>query len=111
MMDVAPFLLGRYPVTNKEFEEFDPDHKDERDKYSNTDDQPVVSPQFPSSWHLTRERALAVQAALVQYGMRAGRSRAEGRADAEPLAPNADEAQRARNRRIEIELRLLRPDE
>jgi type VI secretion system protein ImpK len=76
-----------------------------------TDDQPVVSPQFPSSWHLTRERALAVQAALVQFGMPAGRSRAEGRADAEPLAPNTDEAQRARNRRIEIELRLLRPDE
>ncbi len=74
------------------------------------DDQPVVSPQFPSSWHLTRERAMAVQAALVQHGVPPGRARAEGRADAEPLVPNAGEAQRARNRRIEIEVRLLRPD-
>ncbi len=76
-----------------------------------TDDQPAVSPQFPSSWHLTRERAQAVQAALVQRGVRSDRLRAEGRADAEPLVPHADEAQRARNRRIEIELRLPRPDE
>ena len=76
-----------------------------------TDDQPVVSPQFPSSWHLTRERAQAVQAALVHRGVRSDRLRAEGRADAEPLVPHADEAQRARNRRIEIELRLPRPDE
>lgn len=76
-----------------------------------TDDQPVASPQFPSSWHLTRERAQAVQAALVRHGVRPERLRAEGRADAEPLAPHADASQRARNRRIEIELRLPRPDE
>jgi hypothetical protein len=41
-MEMAPFDMSRYPVTNKEFEEFNPDHKDERDKYSETDDQPVV---------------------------------------------------------------------
>jgi type VI secretion system protein ImpK len=75
-----------------------------------TDDVPVSSPQFPSNWHLSRARAQAVQAALVERGARADRLRAEGRADAEPLVPPTATAERARNRRIEIELRLLRPD-
>jgi type VI secretion system protein ImpK len=74
-----------------------------------TDDAPVSSPQFPSQWHLTHERARAVLAVLAQNGIGAERLRAEGRADAEPLLPNQNAAARASNRRIEIELRLLRP--
>ena len=66
--------------------------------------------QFPSNWHLSRERAQAVRSALIQQGVRAERLRAEGRADAEPLVPNDSAAARSRNRRIEIELRLPRPD-
>ncbi|WP_280150907.1 type VI secretion system protein TssL, long form [Piscinibacter sp. XHJ-5] len=75
-----------------------------------TDDGPVGSLQFPSHWHLSRERAQAVLAVLVQQGTRPDRVRAEGRADVEPLVPNQGAAERARNRRIEIELRLPRPD-
>ena len=75
-----------------------------------TDDAPVGSLQFPSNWHLSRERAQAVLAALVEQGLRPERLRAEGRADVEPLVPNRSAAERARNRRIEIELRLPRPD-
>jgi type VI secretion system protein ImpK len=75
-----------------------------------TDNVPVSSLQFPSSWHLTRERASAVAAALVQRGLRKERVRAEGLADAEPRGPNATENGRARNRRIEIVLQLPRPD-
>jgi type VI secretion system protein ImpK len=74
-----------------------------------TDDVAVSSPQFPSQWHLSNGRAQAVLAALAQGGIEADRLRAEGRADAEPLLPNNSDAARARNRRIEIELRLLRP--
>jgi type VI secretion system protein ImpK len=76
-----------------------------------TDDAPVASVQFPSAWHLTRARAQAVQAVLAANGARGERVRAEGRADAEPLVPNKGPAERARNRRIEIELRLPRPDD
>lgn len=76
-----------------------------------TDNTPVGSLQFPSNWHLSRERAQAVQAALVHQGARPERLRAEGRADAEPLVPNYSSAERARNRRMDIELRLPRPDE
>jgi len=75
-----------------------------------TDNVPVSSLQFPSSWHLTRERANAVAAALVQRGLRSERVRAEGLADAEPRVPNATPADQARNRRIEIVLQLPRPD-
>jgi type VI secretion system protein ImpK len=74
-----------------------------------TDDTPVRSPQFPSQWHLSNERARAVMAVLLQAGIAPARLRAEGRADAEPLQPNTDAAARARNRRIEIELRPPRP--
>jgi type VI secretion system protein ImpK len=76
-----------------------------------SDDAPVASLQFPSAWHLTRERAQAVLAVLAANGARGERLRAEGRADAEPLVPNKGAAERARNRRIEIELRLPRPDD
>ncbi len=75
-----------------------------------TDSTPVSSLQFPSSWHLTRDRARAVMAVLAQRGARAERMRAEGRADAEPIAANDTPVARARNRRIEIELLLPRPD-
>ena len=75
-----------------------------------TDNVPVSSLQFPSNWHLSHERARAVLAALAQQGAPAQRLRAEGRADVEPLVPNQSAAERARNRRIEIELRLPRPD-
>jgi type VI secretion system protein ImpK len=75
-----------------------------------SDDAPTGSLQYPSNWALSRERAQAVAALLAQHGLTGDRVHAEGRADAEPLVPNATPADRARNRRIEIELRLPRPD-
>jgi type VI secretion system protein ImpK len=75
-----------------------------------SDNVAVSSLQFPSSWHLTRERAQAVATALVQRGTRNERVRAEGLADAEPRVPNTTPAERARNRRVEIVLQLPRPD-
>ena len=75
-----------------------------------TDDQPLESLRFPSNWHLSRERAQAVAAALVEGGLPAERVRAEGRAETEPRAPNDSAAGRARNRRVEILLLLPRPE-
>ena len=74
-----------------------------------TDNAVVSSPQFPSAWHLSNARARAVLAALAEGGVPPERLRAEGRADVEPLAPNDNAVARARNRRVEIELRLPRP--
>jgi type VI secretion system protein ImpK len=75
-----------------------------------TDNSPVGSPQFPTQWHLSNERAKAVMAALVHAGLGAERVRAEGRADAEPLLPNDSPTAQARNRRIEVELHVPRPN-
>jgi len=75
-----------------------------------TDDQPVESLRFPSNWHLSRERAQAVAAALAEYGVPSARLRAEGRAETEPRVPNDGPNGRARNRRIEILLLLPRPE-
>lgn len=78
--------------------------------HGHSDDRAAESLRFPSNWHLTRERAQAVAQALARSGLDATRLRAEGRADVEPLAPNTSEPARARNRRIEIQLLLARPD-
>jgi type VI secretion system protein ImpK len=75
------------------------------------DDAHAPSLRFPSGWHLTHERARAVVSRLAQQGLPAERLQAEGRADAQPVASNATPEGRARNRRIEIELRLPRPDQ
>lgn len=75
-----------------------------------SDDRGADSLRFPSNWHLTRERAQAVAQALVAAGLAPERLRAEGRADVEPLAPNTTDAARARNRRIEVQLLLTRPE-
>lgn len=73
------------------------------------DNKAPTSLQFPSNWHFTRARAQAVADALT--AQRVAPARAEGRAEFEPRAPNTTAAGRAQNRRIEIELRLPRPDE
>jgi type VI secretion system protein ImpK len=71
------------------------------------DDAPAASLQYPSNWHFTRARAQAVADALRALGVPG--PRAEGRAEFEPRT--SDTAGRSRNRRIEIELRLPRPNE
>jgi type VI secretion system protein ImpK len=73
------------------------------------DDTAPPSLQFPSSWHFTRARAQTVADALI--ALRVAPARAEGRAEFDPRAPNTTPAGRAQNRRIDIELRLRRPDE
>jgi hypothetical protein len=42
MAPVDGFWLDRYPVTNREFECMMPGHKERRDEYSDSDDQPVI---------------------------------------------------------------------
>jgi formylglycine-generating enzyme required for sulfatase activity len=41
-VDLKPFEMSCCPVTNKEYEEFDPGHRRQRNQYSDGDDQPVV---------------------------------------------------------------------
>ena len=68
-----------------------------------TDNVPIRTLRFPSNWHLSQERAEAVRQELAQ-SVPGNRLRAEGRADAEPVADNATPAGRARNRRVVLTL-------
>ena len=67
-----------------------------------TDNQAIRSVRFPSNWQLSQERAASVRTLLLQAGWPAAMVRAEGRAEGEPIADNAQAAGRAANRRVEL---------
>jgi type VI secretion system protein ImpK len=69
-----------------------------------TDNIPIGTARFPSNWHLSQGRAGAARELLVASGVPSARVRAEGRADAEPVAPNDTPSNRSQNRRVEITL-------
>ena len=67
----------------------------------NTDNVPV-SGRFPTNWELSATRATAVVRDLIGRGVWPGRLAATGYADRHPIATNATEAGRRRNRRVEL---------
>lgn len=67
-----------------------------------TDDTPIANPLFPSNWELSAARASTVVRLFAESGVPARRLAAVGRASNVPLAPNTDEAGRARNRRVAV---------
>jgi type VI secretion system protein ImpK len=67
-----------------------------------TDNQPIRTVQFPSNFQLSAARANAVRAIIARGVGDTGRVSAEGRADADPIAPNTTPEGREQNRRIEI---------
>jgi type VI secretion system protein ImpK len=69
-----------------------------------TDNSPIRTARFPSNWHLSQERAQSVSDKLSRSMGDGSRIRSEGRADADPVAPNTTVEGKARNRRVEIVL-------
>ncbi len=69
-----------------------------------TDDRPVRTVLFPSSFRLSAAQAQAVRAALATALADPKRLRAEGRASANPVADNATAEGREQNRRVEVVL-------
>jgi chemotaxis protein MotB len=67
-----------------------------------TDNQPIRTARFPSNWELSAARAAAVLRYLVKKGVPAARVSAVGYADNYPIASNATEAGRRKNRRVEF---------
>jgi outer membrane protein OmpA-like peptidoglycan-associated protein len=57
---------------------------------------------------LSERRARAVGAALIDYGVQWQRIGASGRGEWEPIASNASEWGRARNRRVEIRIKAAK---
>lgn len=70
----------------------------------NTDDVPISTSLFPSNWELSVARATGVVRYMIGQGVAARRLEASGVAGERPIAPNATEGGRSRNRRVEIAL-------
>lgn len=67
-----------------------------------TDSQPIKTKEFPNNQVLSEKRAAFVAQILQQHGTPAARIQSVGRGDSEPIASNANAADRSRNRRVEI---------
>lgn len=77
-----------------------------------TDNTPINNLRFPSNWELSSARASSVVRLFTESGVSPNRLTAAGYADQRPIADNATEAGRARNRRVAImlESRVPVPD-
>ena len=76
-----------------------------------TDDRPIrasSASRYPSNWELGAARASSVVRLLHQEGIDGTRLGASSRGEFAPVASNASEAGRSKNRRIQIRLRLAR---
>ncbi len=68
-----------------------------------TDNLPIKSTVFPSNWELSSARACAVARFFIENkDMSPNLMAAIGYADNKPLVPNSSEANRKKNRRVEI---------
>ena len=70
-----------------------------------TDNQPISTARFPSNWDLSGARASSVLRYLTDvHHLPASRLSASGYGDTVPVASNDDDAGRAKNRRVDIEI-------
>lgn len=70
-----------------------------------TDDIPISNGRFRSNWELSSARAVSVlHAVLENKDIDPVRASAVGFGESRPLVPNEDNASRAMNRRVEIQL-------
>ena len=68
-----------------------------------SDNQPIRTARFPNNYALSAARAQAAGTIIAAAeGNTAGRFTAEGRGEADPIAPNATAEGREENRRIEV---------
>ncbi len=74
-----------------------------------TDNQQIRTIAFPSNFALSTARAQAARGIIAGALGDGGRIAAEGRADADPIAPNATSEGRELNRRIEVVLHRQDP--
>jgi chemotaxis protein MotB len=65
-----------------------------------TDNLPISTAQYPSNWELSSARAASIVRMLAMDGVNPGRMAAVGYGEFQPVADNATEEGRARNRRV-----------
>ena len=69
-----------------------------------TDNVPIKTARFKSNWELSTARAVVVVSYMVEKGFPAAHLAAAGYGEMDPIADNATEEGKAKNRRIEIQL-------
>ena len=70
-----------------------------------TDNIPIKTTQYPSNWILSAARAASVVHYITHHGLNdVKRIQIRAHADTRPLVPNTSRANRAKNRRIEIDI-------
>jgi len=67
-----------------------------------TDDQPIETVRYPSNWALAAARATEVLEFFVLEGLDKKRFRAVSFGDTQPLVPNTSDANRRKNRRVNL---------
>jgi chemotaxis protein MotB len=67
-----------------------------------TDDVPIHTAKYRSNWELSTARATNVVGFLMEHGVTPARLSASGYGEFHPRAANDSEANRARNRRVDI---------
>ena len=72
-----------------------------------TDNVPVQGGQFASNWDLASARANAVARYLLEHGFEPWRLQSVSYADTRPVASNDNEAGRAANRRVELQITFV----
>jgi chemotaxis protein MotB len=74
--------------------------------HGHTDDLPINSRRYPSNWELSADRATQVAKALMQFGIDPTRLSTKGFGEYHPLYPNDRDANRFKNRRVELKFSL-----
>lgn len=72
--------------------------------FGHTDNIPIRTDQFETNWELSSARAVNIVRLLIREGIDENRLRAVGVAHTQPIATNATELGRSKNRRVEIQV-------
>lgn len=75
-----------------------------------TDNVKIANPAFPSNWELSAVRASSVVRLFIEGGVAEARLTAVGHGATRPVAPNTDEAGRAKNRRVAVTILAALPE-
>lgn len=75
-----------------------------------TDDVPMSSSEFPSNWHLSSARSIAVVEYITQsLDIDPSKYHSVAYSEYKPRVPNTSPENRAKNRRVEIMIKLIDP--
>ena len=76
------------------------------DVVGHTDSDPIKKSKWKDNWELSAQRALTVARYLIEHGIPNDNIRAVGCGESRPIASNATDSGKKKNRRVEIVVRM-----